>query len=400
MMGARCRVGRSGLSGWLAAILVTVVLMACGGSGSGDMAGVGTGGTGTVSSVVSMGPISGFGSVIVAGVRYEDSHAVVTDEEGNVRGRDALKLGMVTTIRGSADFVAGSGVAESIRYGSELVGPVESVDLAGGRFTVLGASVSVKASTVFDERLAGLAALRPGDVVEVYGGYNAAAGAYTATRIEPRSQPGAFKLRGSVSGLDGVQRRFTLAGVLINYAAVPASELSALAEGALVQVSGSRLPSGGVWRVEGVLPAQRAMLTSGESKLEGSISSLSTQTAFVVDGVHVDASAARIDGPLAVGLRVEVEGFVRNGVLVAREVESSDEDASDDEAFDLSGVMQDFDPLTQRFRLRGQWIDAGGAVIFEGGTRAELANGRHVEVKGRFDSGSGAIVAARIEFEH
>lgn len=120
-MGTRCRVAGCRLSGWLAAALVTAVLMACGGSGGGDMAGVGTGGTGTVSSVVSMGPISGFGSVIVAGVRYDDSHAVVTDEEGNVRGRDALKLGMVTTIRGSADFVAGSGVAESIRYGSELV---------------------------------------------------------------------------------------------------------------------------------------------------------------------------------------------------------------------------------------------------------------------------------------
>lgn len=400
MRGARCRVGGRRLSGWFAAVLVTVVLMACGGSGGGDMAGVGTGGTGTVSSVVSMGPISGFGSVIVAGVRYDDSHAVVTDEEGNVRGRDALKLGMVTTIRGSADFVAGSGVAESIRYGSELVGPVESVDLAGSRFTVLGASVSVKASTVFDERLAGLAALRPGDVVEVYGGYNAAAGAYTATRIEPRIQPGAYKLRGAVSGLDGGLRRFTLAGVLINYAAVPASELSAVAEVALVQVSASRLPVGGVWHVDGVLPAQRAVLTSGESKLEGSISSLSAPTAFTVDGVHVDASAARIDGPLVVGLRVEVEGFVRNGVLVAREVESSDEDASDDEAFDLSGLMQDFDPLTQRFRLRGQWIDASGAVIFEDGTRAELANGRHVEVKGRFDSASGTILAARIEFEN
>ena len=47
-----------------------------------------------------------------------------------------------------------------------------------------------------------------------------------------------------------------------------------------------------------------------------------------------------------------------------------------------------------------EWIDASGAVIFEDGTRAELANGRHVEVKGRFDSASGTILAARIEFEN
>ena len=391
--------GGGRLFGWLAAVFVMSVLMACGGSGGG-VAGVGTGGTGTVSSVVSMGPISGFGSVIVAGVRYDDSNAVVTDEEGNVRSRAELKLGMVTTIHGRADFAAGSGVAESIRYGSELVGPVEHVDLAGNRFTVLGAQVSVKASTVFDERLAGLAALRPGDVVEVYGGYNAAAGAYTATRIEPRTQPGLFRLRGPVSGLDSGQRHFSLAGVRVDYTAVPLSERAVLAEGALVQVSASRLPSGGVWRVEGIQPAQRAVLTGGESKLEGSISSLSSQTAFVVDGVQVDASAARIGGPLAVGLRVEVEGQVRNGVLLAREVESHDEDAADDEAFDLSGLMQDFDPLAQRFRLRGQWIDISGPVIFERGARADLGNGRHVEVKGHFDSARGVIVAVRLEFEN
>ena len=105
-------------------------------------------------------------------------------------------------------------------------------------------------------------------------------------------------------------------------------------------------------------------------------------------------------GVLAVGRRVEVEGYARDGVLVAREVETHDEDASDDEAFDLSGVMDEFDPTSQRFRLRGLWINASGPVIFEQGSRSDLANGRHVEVKGRFDSSSGTIIAARIEFEH
>lgn len=403
-MGARCR-GAGGrlsgwLSGWLAAGLAMVLLVACGGGGGGDVAGVGTGGTGTVSSVVTMGPISGFGSVIVAGVRYDDSRAVVTDEDGRVRSRADLKLGMVTTIRGSADFVAGNGVAESIRFGSEIVGPVGGIDLAAGHFTVLGATVSVKPTTVFDERLAGLAALRPGDVVEVYGGFNAAAGAYTATRIELRTQASPYKLRGAVTALDVVQRRFSLGGVRIDYDAVPGGERSVLADGVVVQAFAARLPAGGVWRVDGVVPAQRAVLTGGESKLEGSISSLSSQTAFVVDGVQVDAGAARIAGVLAVGRLVEVEGYARDGVLVAREVETHDEDASDDEAFDLSGVMDEFDPASQRFRLRGLWINASGPVIFEQGSRSDLANGRHVEVKGRFDSSSGTIIAARIEFEH
>ena len=158
----RRALGRT-LAGWSVGVVLACVLAACGGGGGGDLAGVGTGGTGTVSSTVGVGPISGFGSVIISGVRYDDSAATVTDEDGNARTRADLKLGMVGAVSGSADFVAGTGVATGIRYGSEIVGPVESVDLAGGRFTVLGATVSIKTATVFDDRLAGLAALKVGD---------------------------------------------------------------------------------------------------------------------------------------------------------------------------------------------------------------------------------------------
>ena len=76
---------------------LSVLLAACGGGGGGDIAGVGTGGTGTISSTVSVGPISGFGSIIVAGVRFDDTTATVTDEDGTVRSRDDLKLGMKTS---------------------------------------------------------------------------------------------------------------------------------------------------------------------------------------------------------------------------------------------------------------------------------------------------------------
>jgi len=113
----RRALGRT-LAGWSVGVVLACVLAACGGGGGGDLAGVGTGGTGTVSSTVGVGPISGFGSVIISGVRYDDSAATVTDEDGNARTRADLKLGMVGAVSGSADFVAGTGVATGIRYGS------------------------------------------------------------------------------------------------------------------------------------------------------------------------------------------------------------------------------------------------------------------------------------------
>lgn len=384
---------------WVASLIAAGVLVACGGGGGGDLAGVGTGGTGTVSSAVTVGSISGFGSVIVAGVRFDDTGASVADEDGNTRSRADLRLGMVTTISGTADFVAGTGRASQIVYGSEIVGPVNGIDLARGTFTVLGATVSVKPTTVFDERLNGLAALRTGDLVEVYGAYNAATGAYTATRIEPRSSVSRYRLRGPVSGLDGARRRFVLAGVVIDYQAVPAAQLSGLAEGQILRVSSSRGPAGGVWSVDSVSGARRAALADGEAKVEGSLSQLLSPTSFVVDGVTVDAARARIKGSLVQGVRVEVEGTVRNGVLIADEVDTSDEDASSTEAFEITAVIEAFDPATQRFTLRGQAVDASATVIFEGGSRSNLANGRKIELKGWFDASRSVVVATRIHFE-
>lgn len=378
---------------------LSVLLAACGGGG-GDTAGVGTGGTGTIASTVSVGSISGFGSIIVAGVRFDDTTATVTDEDGALRSRDDLKLGMVTAISGTANFTALTGVATGIRFGSEVLGPVTSIDVTNARLVVLGATVSVKATTVFADGLVGLAALRPGDLVEVYGFYNAASGGYTATRIERKTSATRYTLRGPVELLDSANQRFTLAGVTIDYASVPLAARPSLANGVIVRASASSGLSGGVWRVESLGSAPRAALADGEAKIEGDIGTMLSATRFVVDGVTVDAASASISGTLAVGRRVEVEGRASGGVLVAKEVEVSDEDATTDDDFEITALITDFDPPSLRFRLRGQLVDASRAgVVYEGGTAANLANGRKVELKGYFDAASGAVIARKIHFE-
>ena len=65
---------RSLLAG--AAASVAASLLGCGG-GDG-LAGVGTGGTGSFSS----GPIRGFGSIVVNGVRYDEASAQVVGDAG------------------------------------------------------------------------------------------------------------------------------------------------------------------------------------------------------------------------------------------------------------------------------------------------------------------------------
>jgi hypothetical protein len=79
---------------WVA--LAVSSLSGCGGgSGGADTAGLpGTGGTG-----IYQGSITGFGSVIVNGVTYDNANATMRLNDALV-AQDALRLGMVATVRG------------------------------------------------------------------------------------------------------------------------------------------------------------------------------------------------------------------------------------------------------------------------------------------------------------
>jgi len=164
------------LASWL---LAGVLAAGCGG-------GVDSGGTGVQPTSFASGPITGFGSVIVNAVHYDDAQATVRDGSGALRSRDDLRLGMTIDVRGSAIVVDANGrpvsSASSIVFASEIVGPVATNDLAARTMTVLGQTVDIATSTVFGESLAGgQAALVVGTVVEIYATLDVASGRYAAT---------------------------------------------------------------------------------------------------------------------------------------------------------------------------------------------------------------------------
>ena len=163
-----------------------LLLAGCGGGGS---AGPSSGGTGVAPTSFTAGHISGFGSIIVNGVRYDDSAALVTDDDGNRSSREALKLGMRVEIHGGGISDDGKGpraAASEIRHGAELRGPVSAMDAMARTLVVLGQTVRVLDTTVIDERLVGgFAGIAVGAVLEVHGTLDAATGVYTATRLEP-----------------------------------------------------------------------------------------------------------------------------------------------------------------------------------------------------------------------
>src|SRR6476620_2438638 len=129
-----------------------LLLAGCGGGGSAGPS------SGVAPTYFATGHISGFGSIIVNGVRFDDSAATVLDDDGNRSSREALKLGMGVEIRGGGISDDGKGPrapASEIRHGAEILGPVSAIDTVAKSLLVLGQTVRVLDTTVIDERLVG-----------------------------------------------------------------------------------------------------------------------------------------------------------------------------------------------------------------------------------------------------
>jgi len=384
---------------WLAAALLAV---GCGGGGGGGQAGA-------AGSAFTMGTISGFGSVIVDGVRFEDSHAQVIDDDDQAHDRGELKLGMTVEVQSDRVQVASSGrsaEAHHIRFGAEIVGPVEAIDGAARQLTVLGQIVEVSDTTVFEDDLAGgLAALAVGDTVEVHAQLNTANGHYLAKRIENKAQANLFRLRGVVSQLDTAVKTFHVGGATISYAAIAAGDLPPnFANGATVRVRLQTTAVAGVWQALSIRSGVRKVEDHDEARVRGVVTAFTSIASFSVNGLPVTTSATTQfpDGTsgVVVGAAVEVDGAIRDGVLAASEVELEDRHANDDDRLnELHGTVGALDTQARTFVVRGVKVHYGSNTSFSRGEPADLANGKAVKVEGRLASDGVTLEAKQITFE-
>ena len=379
--------------------LLVLAFAGCGG-------GVDSGGTGAQASSAN-GPITGFGSIIVNGVHFDDSRASITDADGNTRTRDSLKLGTITLIRGSALVVDPTGTrstATSIVLSSALVGPVDNIDANARTITVLGQTVEVKATTVFDDSLrGGMAALSVDDLIEVYALIDASSNHYIATRIERRTGVSAYELRGMVSNLDTSNQALNIGNLRISYAGMAPSDVpAALGNGRLMRVK--LKVSTGIPRIATQFQYGVANLADqDEARIEGLITDFISIRQFGVEGVSIDASQAVLSGhggALSLGTRVEVEGTVRDGVLVAKKVKIKTDGDIESEGFELDGPITAIDAVNRTLVLRGVSVGYSGTVDFRGGTIADLAVGKNVEIKGTLLADGTGLQAVRIKFKH
>lgn len=374
---------------WVLATLVSLLgafapLSGCGG-------GVGEGGTGYAS-----GPITGFGSVIVNDIVFDDSLAVVEDADGGTRARSDLRLGMTVEI--DSDAIVDRGArASRVRYDSAVVGPVESLEADG--FVALGQRVVVDETTVFDAELAaGLTALAVDQIVEVYGLYDAGLGRLRATRVERRAAAAFYRLRGIVGELNVAGTQTLRIGTgLFAYGAATGTP-SDLAEGRYVRLFVSTAAPGPLGRYQVVRfgEALRPLPDTDGVSLKGHVNAFASAADLRVDGRPVDASLAVVSGgTLGLGARVEAFGRWRAGVLQATRVEVRSDQSERERGFELRGPIESVATDRSSLRLRGVTVGlTRPGLSFVGGTAADLSAGRPVEVRGVVALGDGTRIDA------
>lgn len=381
----------------------TALVAGCGGGGDAGSSAVGTGTTGASS--FAAGPITGFGSIIVNGVRFDDSSARVSDDDGTPSSKDDLKLGMTAEVHGGAMSDDGSGPkakATEITFGPALVGPVASIDATAKSLVVLGQTVLVLDTTVFDERLVGgFAGITVGMLVEVHAQLDPSTGVYTATRIGATRALAGYKIRGIVANLDTTAKTFTIGGTLISYAGVT-SVPAALANGLLLAVRLQTVQVAGAWVATRLGAGAPPVANADAARLRGTITAFTSTTQFSVNGIPVDASQAEFQGGSAgivLGAQVDVRGTSSNGVVIASRVSVETPEARRAEGFELHGAVTSIDTTAKTFVLRDVTVSYGSPdVQFKNGTAAQLAVGVQLEVHGTLSADGTQLQAARIEF--
>jgi hypothetical protein len=379
--------------GWMLAALIS----ACGG--------VDGGGTGSPTVGYSQGPITGFGSIIVNGTHFDETLATVVNDNGTPLTTADLKLGMTVEIDGSGvdrSTAIPTATATQVRVRSDLLGAVSASDTVAGTLTVVGQTVQVTASTVFDDRLAGgQAALKVGDLVEVYAIYDPVGNVYAARRIEPVSMASHFKVRGQAHALDPAARTFQIGTATFVYSVAPA----ALKDGSLIKVLvATARDNAGRWQVSTVDDDTRQISEGAQVEVEGVISAFTSQADFVLSGRNVNASGAAVTpagSVLAAGVRIEVQGVLSAGVLVVSklQVKSTEDGGSSDGGgqgveYEIKSTILSLDTANQAFVVKAgsQRIDYSAAK-FSGAPVANLKVGARVEVHGRL-SADGTVVKA------
>jgi hypothetical protein len=362
---------------------------------------------------VAVGPVSGFGSVIVNGIRYDTSAAEFT-VDGQLATQADLKVGDMVLVKGTIDDDNTNAVAESVEFDDNVEGPVTSVNTGTSVMVVLGQTVTF-GDAIFDDNCpADLNDLPTVAAVEV-SGHVMGDGTIDATRIECKNVLGEMEVTGIVSALGS--DTFMINDLLVNFTSFPAAidnfpTPGVISEGVPVEVKGNSFVAGtnDLLATRGECKGNRFEDNEGDhAEIEGFVNGFVSITEFNVGVTPVTTIPGTTtyeggsESDVGDNLKVEVEGeFDDLGVLNATKVEIKQATtvrltAQVDSANGSSFVMLGITVNTEQGRTRFE--DKTG-MVGDSFNVANINTDDYLEVRGQeVPAGSGEVFAVIVERE-
>lgn len=369
-----------------------------------------------------IGPVSGFGSVIVNGVRYDDAgidNASFSDDHG--RTKTDLMAGMMVKVTATdIHDASGTGTATRIEVHRHVDGPLDDngVTLSTNRMKVMGQTVVTDTATVFANvtdlasvddlaRAGNRPELEVHGIADDDGTIHATFVLVWADNVVANRN---VQVKGTVANLNLARTSFTLGTVSVSIPAPP----SGLANGQFVEAKGTfRISDNTLVATVVTIGDPTAGQGAGDLvKAEGYVNRIVTPTQFELlraDGpqrINWNSSAVvfrdGVASDLVAGARVEVEGKRNSDKSVAAKEISFRKPAN--YRMDTTVTVPDSPP--DSLRLFGKTVFVNSLTQYKDsrdGLRtfglANIHTGDTLRVSAFLDSSSGLdrIVASRVE---
>ncbi len=383
--------GMMGLAGLLAA---------CGSDGAPSVSASGSGSGSGSGSASASGTITGFGSVIVNGKRFDTSSSSFT-VDGQSGSQSDLKVGMTVTVNGSFNGTQRS--ASAVLQKDAVEGLVQSVAADGLSLIVMGQTVLIDNRTLIDDNIPGrnlLNLVSGTDHVEV-NGHIRPNGVIQATFIEKKLINITPEVRGFITNHNDGAKTFQIGALTVNYTAALISDMPAPSgsnwNGLLVEAKGTVfIATTTTLTATKVEPENRAVSNQvDEFEVEGYVTQVRGAGDFSIGNTRVQTTGSTafrggtID-EIVVGAKVSAEGRWENGVLLAKHVKFH-------ESVKLEGDIEMISSNSFRLTgLPGLTVTVNSQTELKDTNLGGLSPGDHIRVRGRL-SGSNSVIATRVE---
>lgn len=430
---------------WISPLLLTSSFLAACGGGGGSAA-VGEKGSDTTTpvtwstnpagaatfsgvSAAYQGSITGLGSIVVNGVRFETTDAVVYDSDDFSTRYDSststfnspLALGMTVALFGDVDDAQSLGRAARIRVVGGVRGTMSAVDTNALTLTLPTQTIQLSSSTTYGGTSDGTATGSPvTNLTQLAALTNPLLTVYGLTQSDGRFLATRVVVTNAAAHAMDVAVRGTITAVSVSSYTVKTDASTSMT----VNCGGTcTIQPSGVTPVVGdpvralatdisqwsspTLNASRLQLVNASylTKFEGSPSSPSYAK---IKGVAVqDGSLWKVGGVVVSGATLaantfyEIKGAWSGAVLTATHVEvegvhnfTDNGGSRTSYSNELYGAVSNL--IGNRFTVQGVNVDAS-AAYFPNGSSAGLSEGAFVEVKGNYANGT--LVATKVEIK-